>query len=58
MKDEVEILKAKLIMVTDDVVRQSKKFVDEDHKKQCRKLEAKIEELQKQISNMKQVGQI
>ena len=45
-------------MVTDDVVRQSKKFVDEDHKKQCRKLEAKIEELQKQISNMKQVGQI
>jgi len=54
LKDDVEMLKAKLMIVTDDVVKQSKKFADDDHNKQCRKLEGKIEELQKSIANMKQ----
>lgn len=55
LKDEVEILKAKLIVVTEDIVTQSKKFSDEDHLRQCKKLEGKIEELKKTISNMRQV---
>ena len=54
--DDVEILKAKLIIVTEDVVGQSKRFSDEDHQRQCKKLEGKIEELKKTISNMRQVN--
>ena len=55
LKDDVEILKAKLAVVTEDIVAQSKKFSDEDHLKECKKLEVKIDELKKTISNMKQV---
>lgn len=54
LKDEVASLKSKLLMMTEDVVRQSRKIADVDHIRQCRKLEGKMEELQKTISNMKQ----
>merc|ERR1719318_61255 len=54
LKDEVSLLKQKLIVMTEDVVKQSKKFADVDHIRQCRKLEGKMEELRKTISNMKQ----
>jgi len=54
LKDEVASLKQKLIVMTEDVVKQSKKFADVDHIRQCRKLEGKMEELRKTISNMKQ----
>ncbi|XP_057295387.1 E3 ubiquitin-protein ligase BRE1A-like [Hydractinia symbiolongicarpus] len=56
LKDEVGKLKGKLIVVTEDVVKQSKRFADQDHMKQCKKLQQKIEELQKTISNTKQEG--
>ncbi|XP_066921932.1 E3 ubiquitin-protein ligase Bre1-like [Clytia hemisphaerica] len=56
LKDEVEIMKCKLAVVTEDVVAQSKKFSDEDHLKECKKLEAKNDELKKTINNMKQEG--
>ena len=56
LRDEVEIMKCKLAVVTEDVVAQSKKFSDEDHQREYKKLEAKIEDLKKTISNMKQVG--
>ena len=55
LKDDVVILKAKLAVVTEDVVAQSKKFSDEDHQREYKKHEAKSEELKKSISNMKQV---
>jgi E3 ubiquitin-protein ligase BRE1 len=54
LKDEVQALKSKLLVITEDVIRQSKKFADADHIRQCRKLEGKMEELQKTIANMKQ----
>lgn len=56
LKDEVEILKAKLMIVTEDIVAQSKRFSHEDHIRQCKKLEAKNDELKKTISNMRQEG--
>ena len=49
-------MKCKLAVVTEDVVAQSKKFSDEDHQRECKKLEAKNDELKKTINNMKQVG--
>lgn len=55
LRDEVEIMKCKLAVVTEDVVAQSKKFSDEDHQREYKKLEAKIEDLKKTINNMKQV---
>ena len=48
-------MKCKLAVVTEDVVAQSKKFSDEDHQREYKKLEAKIEDLKKTITNMKQV---
>jgi len=55
LKDDVVILKAKLAVVTEDVVAQSKKFSNEDHLREYKKYEAKCEELKKTISNMRQV---
>ena len=55
LRNEVDELKAKLLVVTEDVVKQSKKFADDDHKKECRKLQTKIDDLQKTMANMKQV---
>jgi len=56
LRDEVEIMKCKLAVVTEDVVAQSKKFSDEDHQREYKKLEVKIEDLKKTINNMKQEG--
>ena len=52
----MEILKEKLSVITQDVVKQSKKFADTMHLRECKKLEDRIDELKKSISNMKQVG--
>ncbi|XP_012554643.1 E3 ubiquitin-protein ligase BRE1A isoform X1 [Hydra vulgaris] len=54
LKDKLEMIKLKLSVVTADTVKQARRFANQDHEKECKRLQAKIDELQKFISNTKQ----